>query len=42
MAAGTKDPALLLGSIVLQSFVVHLERSGAGADTGVLSEKVLE
>ena len=28
MAAGTKDPALLLGSIVLQSFVVHLERSG--------------
>ena len=27
MAAGTKDPALLLGSIVLQSFVVHLQRS---------------
>ena len=26
MAAGTKDPALLLGSIVLQSFVVHLDR----------------
>ena len=25
MAAGTKDPVLLLGSIVLQSFVVHLK-----------------
>ena len=28
MAAGTKDPALLLGFIVLQSFVVHLEMGG--------------
>ena len=28
MAADTKDLALLLGSIVLQSFVVHLEWSG--------------
>ena len=26
METGTKDPALFRGSIVLQSFVVHLER----------------
>ena len=28
METGTKDPALFLGSIVLQSFVVHLDRVG--------------